>query len=59
MENAILNCLHCFNAKDNAPLNSELTYDEIIKILDDAKNIGVLAFTITGGEPLVHRRFQI
>ena len=52
-----LNCLHCFNAKDNAPLNSELTYDEIIDILDQAKDIGVHAFTLTGGEPLVHRRF--
>ncbi len=52
-----LNCLHCFNAKDNAPLNSELTYEEILNILDQSKDIGVHAFTITGGEPLVHRRF--
>lgn len=52
-----LNCLHCFNAKDNAPLNSELTYEQILNILDQAKGIGVNAFTITGGEPLVHRHF--
>ena len=52
-----LNCLHCFNAKDNAPLNSELSFEEIINILDQAKDIGVHAFTITGGEPLVHPRF--
>ncbi len=52
-----LNCLHCFNAKDNAPLNSELKYEEIVRLLDEAKNIGVHAFTITGGEPLVHPRF--
>lgn len=52
-----LNCLHCFNAKDNAPLNTELTYEQIIDVLDQAKDIGVQAFTITGGEPLVHRRF--
>lgn len=52
-----LNCLHCFNAKDNAPLNSELTYDEILHILDQARDIGINAFTLTGGEPLVHRRF--
>ena len=52
-----LNCLHCFNAKDNAPLNSELTYEQILDILDQAKGIGVNAFTITGGEPLVHRHF--
>lgn len=52
-----MNCLHCFNAKDNAPLNSEWKYDDIIKLLDEAKDIGVHAFTITGGEPLVHPRF--
>ena len=52
-----LNCLHCFNAKDNAPLNSELSYDDVINILDQAKDIGVHCFTLTGGEPLVHRRF--
>lgn len=52
-----LNCLHCFNAKDNAPLNSELSYDQILDILDQAQGIGVHAFTLTGGEPLMHRRF--
>lgn len=52
-----LNCLHCFNAKDNAPLNTELSYEQIIDILDQAHDIGVHAFTITGGEPLVHHNF--
>ena len=52
-----LNCLHCFNAKDNAPLNTELSFEQIIDILDQANNIGVHAFTITGGEPLFHKRF--
>lgn len=52
-----MNCLHCFNAKDNAPLNSEWEYNELIKLINDAKNIGIHAFTITGGEPLVHRDF--
>jgi len=52
-----LNCLHCFNAKDNAPLNSELSFEQILSILDQAKEIGVHAFTLTGGEPLVHPRF--
>ena len=52
-----LNCLHCFNAKDNAPLNTELSYEQVLNILDQARDIGVNAFTITGGEPLVHRHF--
>lgn len=52
-----LNCLHCFNAKDNAPLNTELSYEDVLIILDQARDIGIHAFTITGGEPLVHHRF--
>ena len=52
-----LNCLHCFNAKDNTPLNSELTYEQTLNILDQARDIGIHAFTLTGGEPLVHPHF--
>ena len=53
-----LNCLHCFNAADNAPLNTEWDYDELIHLLDEAKEVGVHAFTITGGEPMFHPRFM-
>lgn len=53
-----LNCLHCFNAKDNAPLNTEWDYEELLHFLDEARDIGVQCFTITGGEPLVHPHFM-
>ncbi len=53
-----LNCIHCFNAKDNERLNTELTYEEVLSILDQARDIGVQSFTITGGEPLVHKHFM-
>lgn len=49
------NCLHCFNAKDNDRLNSELSLPQIIHILDEVKDCGFLGVTITGGEPLVHK----
>ena len=52
-----LNCLHCFNAKDNDRLNTEWKYEDILKLLDESKELGVHAFTITGGEPLVHKDF--
>lgn len=52
-----LNCLHCFNAKDNEKLNTELSFEEIVRLLDQAEKIGVIAFTLTGGEPLFHKRF--
>lgn len=50
------NCIHCFNAKDNEALQSELSYDEIIKLLDEMVDCGMSGLRITGGEPLVHKR---
>ncbi len=51
------NCLHCFNASDNAPLMSEFTLEEAERLLDEAEECGINAFTITGGEPMCHRSF--
>ncbi len=51
------NCLHCFNASDNAPLMSEFTLEEAERLLDEAEACGVNAFTITGGEPMCHKHF--
>lgn len=51
------NCIHCFNAADNAPLMSEWTTDEANKLLDEARDCGINAFTITGGEPMFHKNF--
>lgn len=51
------NCLHCFNAADNAPLMSEWRFDELCELFRQAKDCGIHALTITGGEPMVHKRF--
>ncbi len=51
------NCLHCFNAADNSPLQSEWTLDEAKSLLDQARDCGINAFTITGGEPMLHKNF--
>ena len=51
------NCIHCFNAADNAPLMSEWSMDEADRLLDQACDCGINAFTITGGEPMLHRNF--
>lgn len=51
------NCLHCFNASDNAPLQSAFSMEEAEKLMDEAKNCGIHAFTITGGEPMAHPHF--
>lgn len=51
------NCIHCFNAADNAPLMSEWSMEEAEHLLDEARDCGINAFTITGGEPMLHRNF--
>lgn len=52
------NCLHCFNAADNAPLMAEWSYEDLTELLDQARDCGVHAFTITGGEPMLHPHFE-
>ena len=51
------NCRHCFNARDNAPLMCEFTLEEGMRLLDEAKLAGINSFTITGGEPMLHKHF--
>ncbi len=51
------NCLHCFNAADNAPLMAEWTWEEAQKLIEEAQLCGVNAFTLTGGEPMLHKHF--
>ena len=51
------NCLHCFNAADEAPLMSEFSLDEAESLLADAEKCGINAITVTGGEPMLHRHF--
>ena len=52
------NCLHCFNAADNAPLQAQWSMAEAEKLLDEAADCGVLRFTLTGGEPMLHPGFR-
>ena len=53
-----LNCLHCFNAADNARLQSEFTLEEAMWLIDEAAACGIHAFTLTGGEPMFHKDFM-
>ena len=52
------NCLHCFNAADNAPLMTEWSYEDAVDLLRQAKDCGIHAFTVTGGEPMLHPGFM-
>lgn len=51
------NCVHCFNAVDNAPLLCEMSFEDIITLLDEAQECGISSLLITGGEPMLHRNF--
>ena len=52
------NCLHCFNAADNNRLQSEFSWQEAETLIEEAEKCGINAFTITGGEPMLHPRFM-
>ena len=49
-----INCLYCHH-DGMMPSNEEMTPDEIYKILNIAKNIGVKKIRFSGGEPLIRK----
>ena len=49
------NCIHCFNAIDNAPLNTHYKFEDLEKLFAEAEECGIHAITITGGEPLIRK----
>lgn len=52
------NCRHCFNAADNARLQSEFTMEQAQRLICQAETCGINEFTITGGEPMLHPHFM-
>lgn len=55
------NCSHCYinvPANDYAAKSQELTFDEIMCIVDEAQEMGVMWCLITGGEPLLRDDFN-
>ncbi len=51
-----LTCTHCYiNA--GAPREDELTFDEVVSVLDDLKKLGVFSLVLAGGEPYLRRDF--
>lgn len=54
-----LHCLHCYTDPYNARayFPRELTLDEIIHLLDDMADLGILWLNLSGGEIFTHPRF--
>jgi radical SAM protein with 4Fe4S-binding SPASM domain len=48
-----LRCRHCYS-DSGTQLGDELTVEEIKALIDHLADMGVLAITFTGGEPLMH-----
>ena len=55
-----IHCLHCYTDPFNTPmhLRRELKFGEILRILDQLAEAGVLWITLTGGEAFVHPQFR-
>ena len=53
-----LQCPYCPNPVDIARYNNELSTDEWIKVLRDARSVGAMQLGFSGGEPLVRRDLE-
>ena len=54
-----LRCVMCYTDPFNTPeqISQELSYEEIVRILDEIHAEGCLELTFTGGEPFARRDF--
>ena len=50
-----LRCEYCYNSTEHK--TNELSYDEIVGILEQLREAGTLYVCLTGGEPTLHPRF--
>ena len=48
-----LHCIYCYNPVDYAHSGPELTTDEWLRVLRQARELGAVQLGISGGEPLV------
>ncbi len=52
------NCRHCFNAAENIERMEEWDYEELLDLFDRMAECGFHSITLTGGEPMLHPRFN-
>lgn len=53
------NCKHCSsNATNNSNNLQELAFEDVIRIIKEAKSLGVETIIFTGGEPLMYKRLS-
>ena len=49
-------CLHCYQ-RASAPLKTELTLEEKLRVVDQLDKAGVASVALSGGEPTLHSHF--
>ncbi len=54
-----LHCAFCYNPVDFAQAGPELSTDEWLKVIREARALGAAQFGISGGEPLVRDDIEI
>lgn len=54
-----LQCVHCSNPIDYANYSDELTTDEWLRVLQEARTLGATQLGFSGGEPLAHKDLEI
>src|SRR5689334_13166160 len=54
-----LHCAFCYNPLDFANSTSELTTDEWLKVLREARQLGAVQLGLSGGEPLTRDDLEI
>jgi pyrroloquinoline quinone biosynthesis protein E len=50
-------CVYCYNSSGQGAGADELSTEQWISLIEEARDMGVLKCTLTGGEPLVHQGF--
>jgi len=51
-----LRCIYCYANAGERQMN-ELKIDEVLHIIDEAKELGIRTLNLTGGEPLIHENY--
>jgi pyrroloquinoline quinone biosynthesis protein E len=52
-----MNCGYCFVGAKPRQVKNELSYNEFIRVLEEASSLGVLRCSFTGGEPTLNIKF--
>jgi radical SAM protein with 4Fe4S-binding SPASM domain len=52
-----LRCVHCYAHADTAPFADELELDELRRVLDQGREVGIEELSLTGGEVMLHEGF--